>query len=324
MLNNGCEEIGGYFELELNQNELIYNNFLTLNSARNCLVFLIKAKQIKELHLPYYNCDVVKDAVRRFCPETRIHLYHVNDNFEPISEDFSAEGYLYYVNYYGLQDHLIQSLSNYHLIVDNAQAFYSAPIVNSDFIYCPRKFFGVSDGGYLSTNALLVAPLEEDTSWQNAVHLLKRIDCSASAAYIDFQAADRSLNGRPLKQMSRLTKRVLSSIDHVTIRNTRSTNFTLVHSNLSIYNEMSSTIEHALASNTFIPFCYPFKTQNAEMLRARLIENKIYVPIYWPELRNSTDLNQAEQNFVNKIVCLPIDQRYGKADMENIINVICE
>ena len=144
------DEIGGYFELELRKDRTLYDNLLMLNSARNCLVYLIIAKQISDVYLPYYNCDVVADAVRRFCPKTRVQWYHVNDNFEPMVEDYSPERYLYYVNYYGLQDRLIQSFSNRHVIVDNAQAFYSVPMMTRDSIYCPRKFFGVSDGGYLS------------------------------------------------------------------------------------------------------------------------------------------------------------------------------
>jgi hypothetical protein len=313
-------EIGGYFELELKQSELIYNNLLKLNSARNCLVYLINLKHIKGVHLPYYVCSVIADVVRRFCPETRIHLYHVDERFYPITEYFKAGDFLYYVNYFGLQDHLIQNLPCCNSIIDNAQAFYSPPLINVDTIYCPRKFFGVSDGGYLSTNVQPIESLEEDTSWEKAVHLLKRIDCSATAAYADFQAADGSLRGRPMKQMSRLTKTILSSIDHIYVREKRLTNFNHLHHVLAKKNAISSSIENALTSESFVPFCYPLQTQNADLIRVKLIKNNIYVPTYWPELRNSSELNDAELNFVNNIICLPIDQRYGELDMVRIID----
>jgi hypothetical protein len=315
-------EIGGYFELELRQKEISHDNLLKMNSARNCLVHLINIKHINEIHLPHYVCSVVTDVVMRLCPETRIHLYHVDENFYPITEHFQAGDFLYYVNYFGLQDHLIQSLPSCHSIIDNAQAFYSPPLINVDTIYCPRKFFGVSDGGYLNTNVQPLESLEEDTSWEKASHLLKRIDCSATAAYADFQAAESSLRGMPLKQMSRLTKSILSSIDHVYVREKRLTNFKHVHRVLAKKNAMSSFIETALASERFVPFCYPFKTQQAGIIRENLIKNKIYVPTYWPELQSSSELNDAELSFVNDVVCLPIDQRYGELDMIRIIECL--
>lgn len=313
-------EIGGYFEIELKHYDFIYDKLITLNSARNCLVYLIKSKRITRLHLPYYNCAVIEDAVRRFCPETLIHFYHVDENFVPILEDFPAGEYLYYVNYYGLQDSVIRRLLHHRLIVDNAQAFYSPFIPGVDTIYCPRKFFGVADGGILHTSARLIEPLEEDTSWEHCVHLLKRIDGSAALAFADYQVAERSLLRRPLKQMSKLTKRMLSSIDYVTAREKRATNFKQLHRFLAENNELSLFIELAQATDTFVPFCYPFKTRNAEAIRSELIENKIYVPTYWPELFNSTDLNSDERAFVKDIVCLPIDQRYGVSEMMRIID----
>lgn len=315
-------EIGGYFELELKQGNFFHNGLITLNSARNCLVYLLREKQIAKLHLPYYNCSAVVDAVRSFCLETEIHFYHIDDNFKPILGDLPADEYLFYVNYFGLQDRVIEGLPRQRLIIDNAQAFYSSSIPDADTIYCPRKFFGVNDGGVLRTNLRLDKPLDEDISWEHAIHLLKRIDCSASSAYPDFQSAEHSLSQKPLKRMSRLTKRILSSIDYVTAREKRVANFTYVHSRLSGRNEMSSIINNALAADTFVPFCYPFKTQNTGAIRSGLIENKIYVPTYWPELLNSSELNHIEMSFVNNIVCLPIDQRYGEAEMVCIIDCL--
>ena len=119
--------------------------------------------------------------------------------------------------------------------------------------------------------------------------------------------------------MSRLTRQMLSSIDYVSVRERRVANFNCLHKYLSGRNEMSLAIELGVVSGTFVPFCYPFKTQKADVLRTRLIENKIYVPTYWPELRNSPDLNHAEQSFVKDIICLPIDQRCDEADMMRII-----
>jgi hypothetical protein len=310
--------IGGYFELELCTGRAPHAGLIALNSARNALVYLIKAKKIRAINMPYLNCNAVAEAIKCFCPETSIHYYHVDSRFMPVLDDVPSGAPLFYVNYYGLQGHALRKLENYHVILDNAQAFYAPPVPNGDTIYCPRKFFGVSDGGYLQTNTKLDVPLEYDTSWDHAVHLLKRIDCGASAAYDDFQTAEAALVGKPLMRMSRLTQRILSGIDHEAVKKTRRKNFVRLHQLLGKQNGLFTLIEAVFESDSFVPLCYPYMCDDAESLRNQLIQNKIYIPIYWPELYDSPELNDFERRFVRRIVCLPIDQRYGETDMEII------
>jgi hypothetical protein len=318
------KSIGGYFELELRTGQELHADLIALNSARNALVYLIKAKKIRAINMPYFNCHVVADAVNRFCPETLIHYYHVDAHFMPIHDGVLSGAPLYYVNYYGLQGHALEDLENVHMILDNAQAFYAPPVPNGDTIYCPRKFFGVCDGGYLQTNVMLDQSLEWDTSWNHAAHLLKRIDCGASSAYAEFQAADSALTGKPLMKMSRLTQRILSGIDYEEAKKKRRKNFDQLHLSLGEKNGLLSMIEPSVAADSFVPLCYPYMTDNAESLRKQLIENKIYVPIYWPELKGSSELNEFERRFVHQIVCLPIDQRYGSEDMAGIADFLKE
>jgi hypothetical protein len=64
--------------------------------------------------------------------------------------------------------------------------------------------------------------------------------------------------------------------------------------------------------------------QNASRIRTALIQRKIYVPVYWPELRGSSVLSSDEQMFVDDILCLPIDQRYGEAEMHRIARLVNE
>jgi hypothetical protein len=316
------KEIGGYFELELSSGCEMYSDLIMLNSARNALVYAIKAGRIRAIRMPYYNCHVVVDAINRFCPETSIHYYHVDSSFIPIQEGVPSGIPLYYVNYYGLQTDVVQHMGKDHVILDNSQAFYSSPIPNGETIYCPRKFFGVSDGAYLSTNVRLKDSLEEDTSWEHAIHLLKRIDCSASSAYEDFQAADASLSGRPLKLMSRLTRRILGGIDYVTVRESRLSNFNCLHECFAKDNLLTVLIDKALSDHEFVPLCYPLYALNAEQIRTKLISKKIYIPVYWPELRESSLLTDNERKLVNNIVCLPIDQRYDEKEISKIIDIL--
>lgn len=42
------KEIGGYLEYEENSSEMLYSDAIHLNCAKNCLVYLIKARDIKK------------------------------------------------------------------------------------------------------------------------------------------------------------------------------------------------------------------------------------------------------------------------------------
>lgn len=317
-------EIGGYFELELPKGHAMYSDLIGLNSARNALVFLIKSRKITKIHLPYFNCRVVSAAVKRHCPETSILYYHIDADFNPDLTGIGTNAFLYYVNYFALQELILQRLENVNLIVDNAQAFYSPPRVRGDTIYCPRKFFGVCDGGYLQTDAEFDLTLVSDTSWEHAAHLMKRIDCGASSAYLQYQAAEAILAAAPPMKMSRLTQRILAGIDYPAIKAARIDNFIQLHHHLGAGNMLLPSIETALASDSFVPFCYPYLTEGAGPLRKRLLANEIYVPVYWPELEGDPELNTFERRFVEQMVCLPIDQRYGKAEMLRIADHIAK
>ena len=122
--------------------------------------------------------------------------------------------------------------------------------------------------------------------------------------------------------MSPLTKRILSGIDYDLAREKRRDNFEYLHKHLREKNGMSQLLDGSTASGSFIPFCYPYLIDDGASLRDTLIKNRIYSPVYWPELKNSKVLNSSEITFVNNIVCMPIDQRYTTADMNRIIECV--
>ena len=65
----------------------------------------------------------------------------------------------------------------------------------------------------------------------------------------------------------------------------------------------------------------PFYSEEKK-LRRKLIDNKIYVATYWPNVLEWTDRNSIESNYVNMLIALPIDQRCNHNMMENIIKIV--
>ena len=55
-------EIGGYFGLETFSGEEYYTDLLRLNSARNAMRYLLRARQIRKLYIPYNLCGCIAQA----------------------------------------------------------------------------------------------------------------------------------------------------------------------------------------------------------------------------------------------------------------------
>ena len=70
-----------------------------------------------------------------------------------------------------------------------------------------------------------------------------------------------------------------------------------------------------------VPMVYPYLTNDAS-LRQRLIDNRVFVATYWPNVIGWVEEGKMERALVDRLIPLPIDQRYGKADMERVIEII--
>ena len=202
------------------------------------------------------------------------------------------------------------------LIVDNSQAFFAKPIVGIDTFYSARKFFGVADGAYLYTDKKINVELEQDVSYERMSHLLKRVDIGAEAGYQDFRKNDDSLCKQEIKRMSKLTNSILSSIDYEMVSQKRIQNYTFLDETLRV-----SNLIHLDLDDEAVPMIYPYMT-NDSSLKQKLIDNKIFVATYWPNVVDWAASNALEVEFANCLICIPIDQRCEKEDMRRILNIM--
>ena len=232
-------EIGGYIEFEHYNRPMLHSDAIALNSGRNCLSYIIRAKKIKKIKLPYFLCD----SVRNICDKdvVQISYYNINSSFQPEMVHLEDDEWLYVVNYYGqLSQHDIKILKDKYkrVIVDNAQAYFQMPVEGVDILYTCRKYFGVADGAFLYTDASLVEPLETDISFDRMNFLLGRFEKTASEFYGEYAANNRLFANEPLKYMSKLTKNLLQSIDYEAIKEQRTKNFAYLHDMLGKENKL--------------------------------------------------------------------------------------
>jgi len=312
------KEIGGFFELEVNNSKEYHSDALSLNTGRNCLEYILRARNISKIYIPYFVCDVVLEPITKMNIE--YEFYRINSSFEPLFEKtLSSNEVFLYVNYFGLKQNVVELLSCKYgnkLVIDNTQAFFSKPINNIDTFYSPRKFVGVADGGYLYTNKRLDIKFDKDVSFNRMSHLIKRLDCGADISYSDFKDNTQNLVCNEILEMSNITHSILSGIDYEKIRKIREDNFLYLHNELSKYNELDISVE-----NINGPMVYPFMIRKNK-LREILIENKIFVAMYWPNVIDWCDINYLEYSMTKYILPLPIDQRYSIKEMKKILSIL--
>ena len=315
--------IGGYLSLEISkaQNGYIHTKGIHLNSGRNALEYILKSiPVVQKLYIPYYTCDVILEPINKL--GIPYGYYRIDEHLELADEiQLDKDEYLLVTNYFGIKDAYIKKLAKQYgkrLIVDNAQALYAEQLEGIKTIYSPRKFVGIPDGGiaYID-NGLDVADMEQDVSYNRCSHLLKRLDLGAEAGYNDFRANSRQLVNQPIRRVSNLTWHLLQGIDFEEVKKRRWKNFMQLHQALSSINRL-----HIPETETFAcPMVYPLYTSDMT-LKNYLIENKIFVATYWPNVLNWCKEGMLEHELASKVIAIPIDQRYKNEDMNRIIQTL--
>jgi hypothetical protein len=310
--------IGGYFELELKGGAHFHESALRLNTAHNCFEYILLSRKYNKVYIPYYTCKQMLIPLEK--TGVKYEFYNINERLElshPISLN-KEEGFLY-TNYFGIQNdycHKLHEVYGTQLIIDNVQSFFSEPIPGVDTFYSARKFFGVPDGAYLYTSKILDIKLSVDYSSERFDHLLGRIEGGAESFYSQFKDNDAKLSQEPIKKMSLLTTQLLGSIDYCDIVRKRRENFSYLHTILQKTNKINIQDKECVA------MIYPYFVSNGDILKKKLIDNKVFVATYWPNVLEWVAEGSLEAEFTNKLVAIPIDQRYGVKDMNRIIKLI--
>lgn len=299
------KEIGGYFELDPGGGTTPLPNGVLLNSGRNALRHIVRQLKIRSVWVSDYTCPVVWDALK--AEGCELKFYSIGMDMLP-TEKMPQNDFVLYTNYFGCCGKNVELLASYYpnLIVDCAQAYYARPKGRASFS-SPRKFFGVPDGG-IAFGVEGNASYELDDSSPRMQHLIVRKELGAEAGYALFREASQTLANAPIRKMSEMTTRALQRIDRRTAAEKRRANFSFLNERLQ------SSFSFVLADDD-VPMVYPYVTDDVT-LRSRLIAQKIYVAKYWPKLSLAADA------LAERIIPLPIDQRYGKDVMLRIIEVV--
>lgn len=294
-----------------------YPTLVPLNTGRNALEYILRLRKYTKVYIPYFTCEVLLEPFNKLNIE--YEFYNIDVNLDPIL-DFKLDdnSALLYTNYFGIKTSTVMWLSSIikNLIIDNAQAFFVKPISNVDTFYSCRKFFGVPDGAYVSTSTQIGLNLKTDLSMGRISHLLTSIEKNIEDGYQDYLANNEMLVNNEIRKMSTLTTKLLEGIDYEGCELIRKNNFYFLHKHLEKINRLRIEI-----TNEDVPMVYPLLVEDAS-LRERLIENKIFIPTYWPNVFDWASPDSYEYFLAKNLITIPIDHRYNMQDMRSILAIL--
>lgn len=312
---------GGFLGLEPTKLGLLTKPFggLPINLARSCFALILDTLKPEIIYLPFYICDSMVDPIlKRQIP---LRFYSIGRDFQPkeLPGSLGPKHLLVYVNYFGLMSRTCLQLQNqYHeqLVCDNSQSLLLQDSEECWSFNSLRKFVGVPDGAFLRGP---LTPNPDDLSrWiPSTEHLIAKSNAQNSLAYELFRSIEGSFNSIP-KFTSRFTLNRIGNIDFDEISNRRRSNYKSLHEFLGAKNELSVP----LPDDKCVPLYYPFFIEKPNLRRSAKYHG-LFVPQLWRELETRLENGFEWEKLLSKyLLPLPIDQRYGWSDMEQISQII--
>lgn len=304
-------------ELERFKGEILHSDGIALNCGRSCLGYLLEAGAVKKMYLPYFLCEAVKDTADKYNVETE--FYHIGRDFKPIIEfKIQDNEFIFLVNFYGqlTDEYIRQSINEYeNIILDNAQSYFSNPIMGVHTIYICRKFFGVPDGAFLFTSIENTNEYERDVVNNRMQYLLGRFEEKASKFYDGYKYNDAYLEGKPIRRMSLISENILKALDYEDIKVKRNKNWEYVSNRLSRYNGLKLVKPEG-------PFAYPLLISDGMKIKKRLADKLVYLPTLWPNVIKECAVGTVEYEYASNILPIPVDQRYSLEGMKAMCEII--
>lgn len=318
-------EIGSFIELQFSKGKEYYSqqsDIARLNTGRAAIWHALRVIGAKAIWLPYYQCDTVRDFLGSKGVE--IKYYHINKDFNPIDLNASEDEAIMFANYYGIMSHerMSQLASPYkHVIIDNCQAFFCAPLLDAINVYSCRKFVGVPDGAYvIGKNAhKYMEQYPQCYSSDTAAFLLKRIEYGCEGKGYEARSInEHRIDAEDTMKMSKLTQTILDGMDYEHIKQKRRGNFQLAQ---ELLDELNCIDVYRYYDTETIPMVYPLVVEDDELIQ-HLFKAKHFQGHWWSYVCEELPAETFEHWLSRYVIPITIDQRYGYEELEYLANII--
>jgi dTDP-4-amino-4,6-dideoxygalactose transaminase len=332
------KDIGSDFNINLGlffsrKRKNIPKKAILLASGNDCISYILKELKPKtNVLLPSYLCPSMLLPFKK--QKINFSFYKVNKKLEIDLTDLQRKikkekpSAILIIHYFGFIQPQIGKISELckknkiKLIEDHVQSFLSKPKLKGDYMFNSyRKWLPTPDGAFLikkSDNRIKINKSPKKyTSTRLKAGLLKNIKFLKETWRPLFVEAEENLINeykRPAR-MSKVSRSILNKIDLKKITSKRRRNYTYLAKHLKPL--------YPTPGKEICPIGFPITFKSKEernTIRKKLIENKIYPPIHWAlpkeiKVKESIELS-------NRIMTIPIDQRYNIKDMKRVVKCI--
>ncbi|CAM5183460.1 hypothetical protein UACE39S_05380 [Ureibacillus acetophenoni] len=322
-----------------------YGNTVLTSSGRGAITLLLEQVNPtnKTVLLPEYICDSVIAPFRAH--GYTCHFYEVKKDLSPNLESIMSIknlGLFLHMGYFGFDTNsnltsVLQELKKQstiivedvtHTLFSNINRFTE----NDYYVASIRKWFGVPSGGLLaSTKANLKEPVGINTDFaslrEKALLLkgnyMKSGNEDLKKLYLQqFNDAEQLLEDMKCYQIDPLSLTLLNSLDVDYLVNKRRQNYQVLLDGLSDLNYLSTPVKDLKDDMCPIFFVVNIN-KDRDLIRKKLIDEKIYCPIHWPIPKQLCEQISTEtKDIYYTTISIPCDQRNNIEDMKHIISVI--
>lgn len=341
-------EIGSEFNLRLEELEQtkhsIYHklnayNTCYLDSGRSAIKLLLKVIPKGEVLLPEYICNSVIEAFKGFDVKYYRLLedlsIDIDDLGSKVNDNTRAVFLMHYLGAIQPIENLIQirdmkKRNDFMIIEDTTHSLFSILHTVGDYCICSlRKWFAIPDGGVLySTKSFQSLKLEELT---RNTRIEKAYGMMLKTLYLDGKIGSNLIyrkilvesekefdKNQKIQRISRFSEYLLKCYNTEDLVARRKENYS------HLLNEIKKIGLKPLVKveDEWCPFVLPIKTDGRDRLREYLIENRVYCAVHWPLDSSSLYENLRSRKLSERILSLPIDQRYGSDEISYLASVL--
>lgn len=325
-------------------------DYVWLSSCRSAITLVLQTieardPQIKKIaYLPSFTCHTVFEPFINAGYQIKAlpMTFNLFSNAKDISDEvLQAEcGVVFFHRFFGFDtlpeiDSVVEKFREKGVVIieDCTQSMYShIGRMDADyFVGSIRKWCGVLDGGFAvcKEGYFVNKPKAHDVKLEK----VKREACEMKYEYIyhskgeknDFlvrygEAESILATQTHFFVISPLSMIIQANLNIDELRVVRRENYNYLYSFLSSMDGISPVFDKI--TKNVVPLYFPIFCEDHFSIQKKLSEHAIYAPIVWPKSNNIPVSSPISDYIYEHILCIPVDQRYGRDDMNRIIDVL--
>lgn len=359
-MKKNLSSIGGQFWNDNNifqvSEEKKINNQIIFDGASSTIRFIIKNLNLNDeeyVLLPSYLCPTIVANFNKF--NINIDFYKIDKDLKIDMNDLNEKLLMYktkavyIINYFGRgfnekEKKYLQSIKDreYLIIEDAVQSFWIFEYKNSigDYVFNSLRKFIPVDGSVLLTSEKIninnynIKNLHINSEYMELINYAREEKKNYINGTIKYEE-DFLKNFKKSENIYEKNKNIsilleeqirkISIINSDYISKKRRENFQYVYSELIKNKNIKFITDIEILNNKVIPLALVILLNDRDSIRKKLSEQRIFCPIHW-NLRNEQFAEKFNDSIYisEKILSIPIDQRYSKEQYETLIKILKE